>query len=182
MAISRLYAACAAGLFVVCNNAGADPHGVPAVLYSGYADLSVPKAASAQTLGARATVTPSATLFGGFEVTSAANVYILVRGNSLGSLGITQNFLDFPRVRVFNSAGADIAFEGATPGFAGCSTSNSGEAAIRSYYAAIGIPASDFDACVSGSLSAGAYTFTVTPSTSSVPSSGQVLFEVKLNP
>jgi hypothetical protein len=69
------------------------------------------KAVSTQTLGSRGTVTPSATLFGGFEIKAQADVYILVRGNSLGTLGVTQAFLDAPRVRLFTGAGQDIVID-----------------------------------------------------------------------
>jgi len=149
------------------------------------------KSASTQTIGARATVTPSATLFGGFELAHSSAVYLLVRGNSLGALGVTPGFMDAPRVRIFNSQNEDIAHDlNGRAGFNGCTASNSTSAPVFSYYQSLGIPASERDACATASLSPGAYTFSVTPSipgvttstTSSSPSSGEVLFEVKLGP
>jgi hypothetical protein len=139
---------------------------------------------SAKTLGSRATVTPAATLFGGFELTSASTVYILARGNSLGTLGVTQNFLDSPRVRLFNSQGQDMLTDGGTAGFTGCTGAANSGAAVVDYYANVRAqPAHARDGCTAQTLQAGVYTFTVTPSTTgtvSSPSSGEVLFEVTL--
>ena len=138
----------------------------------------------AKTLGSRATVSSAATLFGGFELSGAATVYILVRGNSLGTLGITQNYLDAPRVRLYNAQGQDMIADGNVPGFNGCSSGAFSGAAVVSYYTNVrGAPAHPRDGCTAQNLAAGAYTFTVTPSTAgttSLPSSGQVLFEVTL--
>ena len=154
----------------------------------------VAKAAMAQTLGSRSTVTSSATLFGGFQLTQAATVYILVRGNSLQTLGVTNNFLDAPRVRLFNQANQDLVIDTFNqPGFNGCSSGSEFTDPVVSYYANVrGQPAHSRDACFAGTFQAGVYTFTVTPtipgvtaspqSSSSNPSSGQVLFEVTLNP
>ena len=152
----------------------------------------VAKSASAQTLGTRATVTSGATLYGGFELASSATVYILIRGNSLGTLGVTQNYLDEPRLRIYNAQGQDMLI--AANGLNGanfCLSSVSINAPVVSYYQSVrGQPVSSNDACAAGTFSAGVYTFTVTPSipgvttasTTSVPSSGEVLFEVTLNP
>ena len=148
-----------------------------------------PKSATTNSLGSRATVTPNATLFGGFEITGTAVVYILVRGNSLGTLGVTQNYLDAPRARVFNAQGQDLVTDlSGRAGFNQCSGSNTLAAPVFNYYQITrGVPAHERDACVAVSLTAGAYTFTVTPSIpgvtssdTSVPSSGEVLFEVTL--
>ena len=155
-------------------------------------NVAVPKAASAQTLGARAVVTPTATFFGGFQLTQAAVVYILIRGNSLGSLGITNNFLDAPRVRLFNSAGQDLINDSSgRGGFNACESSNSFNAPVVTYYATTrGEPVHPRDGCFAGTFQPGVYTFSVTPSIpgqttttgQSVPSSGEVLVEVTLGP
>jgi hypothetical protein len=143
-----------------------------------------PGGSSAKTLGSRATVSPGVTLFGGFELASASTVYILVRGNSLGTLGVTQNFLDSPRVRLFNSQGQDLLTDAGTAGFTGCSsTANSGAAVVNYYTNVRAQPPHARDGCTSQTLAAGVYTFTVTPSTTgsvSAPSSGEILFEVTL--
>ena len=109
---------------------------------------------AAKTLGSRATVTPAVTLFGGFELASASTIYILVRGNSLGTLGITQGFLDSPRVRLFNGQGQEVLFTG---GFTGCSSSvNSGGPVVTYYTSVRGQPPHARDACTSQTLAAGA--------------------------
>jgi sugar lactone lactonase YvrE len=138
----------------------------------------------AKTLGSRATVSSTATLYGGFELASAATVYILVRGNSLGTLGVTPNFLDSPRVRVFDGQGRDlIADAGGNPGLILCTSGDAAQQPVFDYYRLVrNQPAGDRDACVSRSLGGGAYTFSVTPSGSSVPASGEVLFEVTISP
>jgi hypothetical protein len=160
-------------------------------------NVAVPKAASAQTLGARAVVTPTATFFGGFQLTQAAVVYILIRGNSLGSLGITNNFLDAPRVRLFNSAGQDIINDASgRPGFNACVPPPAGQTedfttpVINYYQNTRGEPVHPRDGCFAGTFAAGVYTFSVTPSIpgqttttgQSVPSSGEVLVEATLGP
>lgn len=148
----------------------------------------VPKALSTQTLGSRATVTPSATLFGGFEIRAAGDVYIAVRGNSLGTLGITQNFLDAPRTRLFNQAGQDLIIDASgNAGFNACVAGSAFGGPVVTYYQNVrGQPVHLRDACVAVNVPAGVYTFTVTPSpangANSVPSSGEVLFEVTLAP
>jgi hypothetical protein len=144
------------------------------------------KAASAITLGSRAVSNNSQTVYGGFELAAQSTVYILVRGNSLGTLGITQSYLDAPHVRIYNAAGADIYSQNGFVGFNGCTATNDGP--VVNYYASRGIPVSDFDACVADVFPAGAYTFTVTPSLAGQNSpinstrTGEVLFEVKLGP
>jgi hypothetical protein len=139
-----------------------------------------------KSLGSRATASPTATLFGGFEVASASTVHILVRGNSLGTLGVTQNYLDSPRVRLFNSQGQDLITEGGVAGFTGCSSTANAGAAVVNYYTNVRAqPPHARDGCTSQSLAAGVYTFAVSPSTSgmiSSPASGEILFEVTLNP
>ena len=134
-----------------------------------------------KTLGSRATVTPGATLFGGFELSAQSTVYILVRGNSLGTLGVTQNFLDAPLVRLFDGQGHDLISTNGSPGFTGCSaTANNGSAVVNFYANTRGQPAAARDGCTAQTLPAGVYTFTVTPSSGSAPTSGEVLFEVTL--
>jgi hypothetical protein len=152
----------------------------------------VPKSAGAQTLGARATVTQSDTLYGGFQLTSTALVYILVRGNSLGTLGITQAYLDAPRVRVYDGQGVDLIFDiSGTPGFNACTSNGTYSAPVSDYYTFTRRqPEHIRDACTSITLAPGGYSFTVTPSIAgqtttnfnSSPPYGEVLFEVTLNP
>jgi hypothetical protein len=143
---------------------------------------------STNSLGARGTVTASATMYGGFELGARSQVFILVRGNSLGSLGVTQNYLDAPRVRLYNQQGTDLVSQGGLNGFNDCvSTNTATDLPIINYYAQTrGAPVSSRDSCYATTLNAGAYTFTVTPSINGVtsnseisaPSSGEVLFEV----
>jgi hypothetical protein len=148
-----------------------------------------PKSAPTDSLGSRATVTSTATVFGSFAISSATVVYILIRGNSLGTLGVTQGYLDAPRARFYNAQGQDIVTDlSGRPGFNLCSSTNTLAAPVVSYYQNTrGAPTHERDACVAVSLQAGVYTFSVTPSitgvTSSIasaPSSGEVLFEVTL--
>jgi alpha-tubulin suppressor-like RCC1 family protein len=138
----------------------------------------------AKTLGSRATVSPAATLYGGFELASASSVYVLVRGNSLGTLGVTQGFLDTPRVRLYNSGGQDILADANGAGFNGCAANAVFQGPVVNYYTSVrGQPPHSRDACAAQSLGAGAYTFSVTPSSAGVtssPNAGQVLFEVVL--
>ena len=148
----------------------------------------VPKALATTTLGSRATVTPSQTLFGGFATAATGNIYIVVRGNSLGTLGITQAFLDAPRVRLFNQAGQDLITDvSGNAGFNACVAGSEFGGPVVTYYQNVrATPVHLRDACLAVNAPAGVYTFTVTPSTqsgvTSNPSSGQVLFEVTLGP
>jgi hypothetical protein len=140
---------------------------------------------TAKTLGSRATASPAATLFGGFELSAASTVYLLVRGNSLGTLGVTQGFLDSPRVRLFDSQGHDMLTDSlGASGITGCASNQDSGAPVVTYYTNVrGQPPHVRDACTSQALPAGVYTFTVTPSTSgsvSSPNSGEILFEVTL--
>jgi len=152
---------------------------------------ATPKAVSTQTLGSRATVTSTDTAFGGFEIRNSATVYILVRGNSLGTLGVTQDYLDLPRARVYNAAGQDIVTDGlGRAGFNSCLAAVQLQQPVVNYYANVRHqPVADGDACVALSLTAGVYTFSVTPSIpgvtsglTSVPDFGQMLFEETLAP
>jgi len=184
----RLCAACAAGFLAFAPFCAASPQAESekgARAFQHPADVA--NAAGAQVLGSRSTVTTSATLYGGFQLTTSADVYILVRGNSLGTLGITQNYLDAPRVRLYDGQGLDLIFDNTgAAGFNFCLASGTGStfsAPVRSYYALVrGEAAHDRDTCTSHSFAAGVYTFSVTPSSISVPTFGEVLFEVTLNP
>jgi hypothetical protein len=193
----RLSAACAIGLLAIAQNSIASPGPRAGMVVGGGISLlemgaPFPKAASTRTLGSRATATPSATVYGGFELAAQATVYILVRGNSLGTLGVTQAFLDAPRVRIYNAQGADLIFDqGGRGGFNYCLASQASQLPVRNYYAQVrGQPASEFDGCFAGTFPAGGYSFTVTPSIAgvttgtenSVPSSGEILFEITLGP
>jgi hypothetical protein len=157
-------------------------------------DAAVPKSAFASTVASRAYSSASNTVYGGFELASSSTVYILVRGNSLGSLGITNGYLDAPHVRLFNSAGQDLISQNGFVGFNDCSASNtSTDLPVINYYAGRGIPVNSRDTCLATFANAGSYTFTVTPSFLNVnsslrasgnsgPSNGEILFEVKLGP
>jgi hypothetical protein len=196
--IARPAAAFAACLLVLSLPAAAQRlGGVPVWFAPGMtqinegSDAGVPKSASAQTLGARGTVTTTATLYGGFQLTGQTTVYIAVRGNSLGTLGVTQNYLDYPRVRIYNGAGADLISDvSGRPGFNSCVASVGASAPVISYYANVrGQALHVDDGCIGLIMPAGAYTFTVDASqagvnsgASSVPLYGDVLFEVTLDP
>jgi hypothetical protein len=144
----------------------------------------VPKAAGVQVLGSRATVDAIGPMYGGFYLTATTDVYILVRGNSLGTLGITQAYLDGPRVRVYNSAGTDLIFDSlGNPGFNACSSTGQFSAPVHTLYTNRGEPPHLRDACTAHSFPAGGYSFTVNPTPGqSAPSLGEVLFEVSFNP
>lgn len=144
---------------------------------------------NAKVLGSRGIVSSAATLYGGFELGTASRVYILVRGNSLGTLGVTPAYLDSPRVRLYNASGGDMVSQGGLPGFNDCLASNTEtDLPVVNYYAGVrGQPVDGRDSCYTAFFAAGAYTFSVTPSVAgstssrtSVPSSGSVLFEVSL--
>jgi len=130
------------------------------------------------TIGSRGTVTTAAPMYGGFTLVNAATVMIAVRGPSLQTLGVTQNPLDAPGLRIFDGAGADLLFNsGGAPGIAACPASNT----TAAYYAGVrGQPLDARDACSSStSLPAGVYTFTISPT--STDTNGEVLFEVTFN-
>ena len=143
---------------------------------------------STTSAGARGTVSGSAPMYGGFSVASSARVYILVRGNSLGSLGVTNAYMDAPRVRLYNAAGTDLVSQNGMAGFNFCASSNvTTDLPVIQLYQGRGQPVSSRDGCYTTVLGAGTYTFSVTPSTfansASTTSStgvGEVLFEVTL--
>jgi hypothetical protein len=195
---NRLWLACAA-LLAASQGCFADTLSAPATVAAPGSPVhtlppqfGTPKAVNTQTLGARSTVTPSATAFGGFEIRDRADVYILVRGNSLGTLGVTQGFLDAPRARLYTSSGADLLQDTTgRAGFNGCTSGSVFTDPVVNYYAGVrGQPAHSRDSCVAINLAAGVYTFSVTPSVvgvttntgTSTPSSGEILFEVILAP
>ena len=104
---TRITAAIAACLAVSQANAGAVDETAKARFAGGISSVVeglTDKAASTRSLGSRATGSTSLTVYGGFELQTSANVYILVRGNSLGTLGVTQGYLDRPRFRIYNAA------------------------------------------------------------------------------
>ena len=131
------------------------------------------KALSARSIASRGTVTSGITMYGGFDPAASGPIYILVRGNSMGSLGITQNYLDRPTVTLYNAAGQVLI----------SSTASCGGGPVATYYQNIRhTPTSENDACIYNQNSApGPVTFTVTPSSGSVRT-GEVLFEVTLGP
>ena len=192
---NRLWLACAA-LLAASQGCFADTLSHAAVASKSASPVTIlsvqQKAVSTQTLGARTTVTPSVQAFGAFEIRDRADVYILVRGNSLGTLGITQGFLDAPRARLYTSTGADIIQDTTgRAGFNGCVSGSVFTDPVVNYYAGVrGAPADARDSCLAVNLAAGVYTFTVTPSIpglttttgTSAPSSGEILFEVILAP
>jgi hypothetical protein len=197
MKAKRFHAPLFVAMLVASQQGWADEAMDPGKEFGGQAqslgkNAAIPKAASTQSIASRATVSSTATVYGGFQLTAAANVFILVRGNSLGSLGVTFNFLDAPRVRIYNSQGIDLVTDGTgRAGFNSCvSTNTTTDLPIINYYQSVGIPVQPRDGCIAGRFSAGVYTFSVTPSTpgvtttstSSSPSFGEILFEVILGP
>ena len=190
-------AACAAGFMAISLQCAAGSPAAAVLVVDGSirileAEAPFAKAASARTIASRATATSTNTVYGGFEIASAATVYILVRGNSLGTLGVTQAYLDVPRVRLYNSQGADLILDlSGRAGFNYCLSSEPSQLPVINYYSQVrGQPASTFDGCFAGVFPAGVYTFTVTPSIpgvttgtlASIPTFGELLFEVTLGP
>jgi hypothetical protein len=156
------------------------------------------KATSTQTIAARGTVSPTAPMYGAFEIRSSAVVYILVRGPSLTTLGVTPNSLDAPWLRLFDASGNDLTHTnlsggGQINGGGGCDSSSSLDRPVIDYYAVVrNSPAHERDSCLAtGALPAGVYTFQIQPSIpgvtsyqglSSSPSTGEILFEATLAP
>jgi hypothetical protein len=185
----QLGALVAGMLMVGAASAGGDSADFAKSLRAGAGQTMAPMSASASTVASRGFVSPSQPLYGGFSLASSATVYILVRGNSMNTLGITSNYLDAPRVRIFNQANQDLVIDANNnAGRNGCTASSA--VAVASYYQGRGIPAHDRDFCYAAVFPAGAYTFTVntsiagvtTSGTNSSPASGEVLFEVSLGP
>jgi hypothetical protein len=136
---------------------------------------------TAKSLAFRGTVSPAKTMYGGFELAEPATIYVLVRGNSLGTLGVTQAFLDAPRVRLYDAQGHDIITDPDGAGFNGCASTISSAGPVVTYYQNTrGQPVHARDSCTAQALPAGAYTFSVTPAASSAPNAGEVLFELVL--
>lgn len=146
--------------------------------------------ATASSLGSRGTVSSGTPIFGGFALLTQSTVLILVRGNSLGTLGVTQGYLDAPRVRLYNGQGVDLVNQGGLPGFNSCLASNTvTDYPVVYYYSVIRQqPVEPRDSCYAATLPAGVYTFSVSPSiagvtsnnATSTPSTGEILFEVSL--
>jgi alpha-tubulin suppressor-like RCC1 family protein len=130
------------------------------------------------SFGTRGTVTPATPMYGSFALANASVIYIAVLGPTLGNLGYTNSPLDLPNVRVYDAAGKDVLSNtsgGVT--VSGCP----GSATVANYYASVrGSALNANDTCVSAILAAGVYTFTINPNTAS--SSGELLFEVTVNP
>jgi hypothetical protein len=137
--------------------------------------------AQLSTLGSRGTVVSSGAIFGGFTLINPANVLIAVRGTSLQTLGITQNPLNNPGLRLYDSANRDLLTN--TAGgveVSACGATNT----TAIYYANVrGLPLSPNDSCANARiLPAGVYTFSITRPSGSNAASGDALFEVTLNP
>lgn len=145
-----------------------------------------------EVLGSRGEVSPHGSLYGGFQLNARKRVYLLVRGDSLNELGITNNYLGSPHVRLYNASGIDMATaQNGLPGFTYCLADNPLQSAVVNYYASVrGVPVHRKDACVEAFLPAGVYTFQIqrsiplsrTLSANSTPSSGEVLFELTTFP
>jgi hypothetical protein len=126
-------------------------------------------------------VVSSGAIFGGFTLINPANVLIAVRGTSLQTLGITQNPLNNPGLRLYDSANRDLLTN--TAGgveVSACGATNT----TAIYYANVrGLPLSPNDSCANARiLPAGVYTFSITRPSGSNAASGDALFEVTLNP
>jgi len=141
-----------------------------------------PTDARLATIGTRATVGAGSLVFGGFTVSGSPSVrqtvYIVVRGPSLQTLGITQNPLDLPGLRVFDSLGADVLTN--VNGGHGVTTCPASHTVATFYRTVRGQELGANDTCVSVSLGGGVYTFTIEPM--SADTAGEVLFEVLYNP
>lgn len=179
-----------AALFVFCNQCLGQQLPI-----AGGTDAPVAeKSASVQTLASRGIASIATPMYGGFSLANSSTVYLLVRGPSLRTLGVTQNALDAPWVRLFNASGADIVTTGGTTvGFSSCDASASTDAPVVNYYQTVrNAPVNARDSCIALSLPAGTYTFSVVASVPgstspsggivSFPSNGEILFEVTLGP
>ena len=122
----------------------------------------------------RATVTPSSAVYGAFALSNPTNLNIAVRGPSLGTLGITPNPQPHPSLGLYGQTGTLLVSSNQ------CTGSTADSAAVSSYYQNRGAPLNANDPCLgyaSSALSAGVYTFVVTPDASNPSGSGEVLFE-----
>ena len=141
-----------------------------------------PTDAKLATIGTRATVGTGSLVFGGFTISGSPTVkqtvYIVVRGPSLQTLGITQDPLDLPGLRVFDSLGNDVLTN--TSAGHGVTTCPAAHTVAIFYRTVRGQELGANDSCVSVSLGGGVYTFTIEPT--SADTSGEVLFEVLYNP
>jgi len=142
----------------------------------------LPTDARLATIGTRATVAAGALVYGGFTVSGLAttkqNVFIVVRGPSLQTLGVTQDPLDLPGLRVFDATGTDVLNN--VSGGHGVTTCPAAHPVATFYRVTRGQALGANDTCVSVSLGGGVYTFTIEPT--AADTAGQVLFEVLYNP
>ena len=135
---------------------------------------SAPAGAALTQFASRATLTPSKPVYGAFALVNPANLYIAVRGPSLGTLGITQNAHPHPSLGLYDQSGKLLVSSSQ------CTGSDAGSAAVLSYYLNGGAPLSINDAClgyVTSPLAAGVYTFRIDPDASTPLGSGEILFE-----
>jgi len=141
---------------------------------------ALPTDARLGSIGTRATVAAGALVYGGFTISGLAatkqNVFIVVRGPSLQTLGVTQDPLDLPGLRVFDAAGNDVLNNAAGGhGVTTCAAAHPVATLYRTTRQALDAN----DSCVSVSLGGGTYTFTIEPT--AADTSGEVLFEVLYN-
>jgi len=148
-----------------------NPSGSGEVLFE-----TVPAGAGATVtqFASRATLTPSRIVYGAFALANPTNLYIAVRGPSMGTLGITANPHPHPSLGLYSQAGTLLVSSNQ------CTGSTADSAAVLSYYQSRGLPLNANDAClgyVTSTLPAGVYTFVITPDASNPSGSGEVLFE-----
>lgn len=131
--------------------------------------------ASVMQFSSRATVTPSNAVYGSFQIVNPTNLYIAVRGPSLGTLGVTPTPLARPRLSLYNQNGVMLTFSNQ------CLGNTPDNAAVVSFYLNVRKQALDpNDAClgfITSALPAGVYTFTVTSDASNPNGSGEVVFD-----
>ena len=132
------------------------------------------------TMGSRGTVTPTATMYGGFTISQTTNVIIVVRGQSLVTLGATSNGLTNPSLRLYNSIGQDLLTNTTGGNFVNVCPATQTTAIY--YLTRRGQALDATDSCINPRvLAPGSYTFSITPSPNG-DTSGEVLFEATFNP
>jgi glutaminase len=123
----------------------------------------------------RATVSASKTVYGAFVLVNPTNLYIAVRGPSLGTLGVSNNALARPQLSLYDGTATLVASSNQ------CAGATPDNAAVASYYRQTrNAPLDANDACLgyaTNTLAAGTYTFLVVPEASAASGSGEVLFE-----
>jgi hypothetical protein len=130
--------------------------------------------AAVTQFASRATLTPSGTVYGAFALVNPSNLYIAVRGPSLGTLGVSANPHPHPKLNLFNASGTLLVSNNV------CVGTSSEAAAVLSYYQSRSQPLNANDPCVgysTNTLAAGVYTFQIVPDPTAPTSSGEVLFE-----